>query len=200
MRAFLLGFAAAAAALAGAAEARTINFAEIASASGGFVDLGGARARIIAPEPAEILTRAEQRDGLLFVCDGLRDGCRSRTARARIATDTFLTIFLDEGVSLSRLSFNDHFAGEVSDGTRSVVINGVAYTLSELSNLTLTGQTIVINLDAAAAQRLTLRSFDLSALDAPLPAAGVLMLAGLGGIAFAARRARGNATRRRQTN
>lgn len=200
MRAFLLGFAAAAAALAGAAEARTINFAEIASASGGFVDLGGARARIIAPEPAEILTRAEQRDGLLLVCDGLRDGCRSRTARARIATDTFLTIFLDEGVSLSRLSFNDHFAGEVSDGTRSVVINGVAYTLSELSNLTLTGQTIVINLDAAAAQRLTLRSFDLSALDAPLPAAGVLMLAGLGGIAFATRRARGNATRRRQTN
>ncbi len=192
MRAFLLSLAAAAASLAGAAQARTIDFADLASSNIGLIDLGGARARIVAPEPVEMLTRAEQRDALQFICDGLRGGCRSRTEAVQTPTDTFLTIFLDEGVSLSRLSFDDHFAGEAPAEGRTVSINGIAYSLGELSELTLTGQTIVINLDAAAAQQLTLRSFDLSALDAPIPAAGLLMLAGLGGIGFAMRRRKRN--------
>jgi hypothetical protein len=173
----------------GAAEARTVRFADLA-ASAGPIDLGGARAQITTLPAEAALSRAELRDALLLVCDEPRGGnCRERGARARAQSGAFLTIFLDEGVSFSNLSFDDHFAGEAPDEGRTVSINGIAYTLGELSRLTLTGQTVVINLDAAAAQQLSLRSFDLSALDAPLPAAGLLMIAGLGGIAFA-RRAR----------
>ncbi len=200
MRAFVLSLAAAAATLAGAAEARTIRLADLALA-GSVIYLGGARVEITAPTFQETLTRAELRDSRLLACDGLRERmCSPRAAATPAATDTLLTILLDEGVALSRLSFDDHFAGEGPDEGRAVSINGVAYTLGELSTLTLTGQAIVINLDAAAAQQLSLRSFDLSALDAPLPAAGLLMLAGLGGIGFATHRASGNATRRRKTD
>lgn len=185
MRALVLSFAAAAAAMTASAEARTVRFADLA-ASGGLIDLDGARAQITLPAIEAPLSRAEMRDALLFVCDGPRGGmCRERGATMRTQTNTLLTIFLDEGVSLSRLSFDDRFAGEAPDENRTVSVNGIAYTLSELSKLVLTGQTIVINLDAAAAQQLSLRSFDLSALDAPLPAAGFLMLAGLGGLVFA---------------
>ncbi len=185
MRALVLSFAAAAAALGGAAEARTIRFADLA-ASGGMIDLGGARAEITLAAVEETLSRADLRDALLLICDGPRDAtCRSRAPSERTATDTLLTIFLDEGVSLSKLSFDDHFEGEAPDANRTVFINGVAFRLGDLSKLTLTGQTIVINLDAALAQQLSLRSFDLSALDAPLPAAGFLMIAGLGGLVFA---------------
>ena len=192
MRALVLSVALAAAALAGAAEARTVRLADLAAAAG-MVDLGGARAEITTPNYVEPLSRADLRDALLLNCDGLREKtCRARAPQTRTATETLLTIFLDEGVSLSRLSFDDHFTGEAPDDNRTVSINGVAYSLSELSELTLTGQTIVINLDAAAAQQLSLRSFDLSSLDAPLPAAGVLMLAGLGGIALATRRRKRN--------
>lgn len=190
MRALALSFAVGAAALISVAEARTIKFTDIAGAS--LIDLGGARALIIAPEPAGIVSRAEQRDAFLLICDGLRSACRSRVAPTRTARQTLLAIFLDEGVSLSRLSFDDHFAREGPNESRTAFINSVSYTLSELSTLTLTGQTIVINLDASAAQQLSLRSFDLSALDAPLPAAGLLMLGGLGGIAFATRRRKRN--------
>lgn len=188
MRVILLSIAASAAALMSAAEARTVRFADLA-AGAGLIDLGGARARV-TPLPAEAaLSRAELRDAGLVVCDGPRGGgCRERAARSRTQSGAFLTIFLDEGVSLSNLSFDDHFAGEAPDGSRTVSINGVAYALGELSKLTLTGETVIINLDAAAAQQLSLRSFELSALDAPLPAAGVPMIAGLGGIALAKRR------------
>jgi len=187
MRAILSGFAAAAVTLAGAAHARTVNFAELSAASS-VIELGGARLEIVQPAPLEMLSRAELRDAGLLRCSGLRDAlCGEGPPRARSATQTLLQIYLDEGVSLSNLSFADNFAGEAPDEGRAIIVNGIAYRLGDLSKLTLTGQPVVINLDAAAAQQLSLRSFDLSSLDAPLPAAGFLMLAGLGGIALAKR-------------
>lgn len=191
MRSFLLSFAAALAALGGTAAARTVSMANLISA--GAVDLGGARAEILSPTAPEMLSRADIRDLTPLRCSGPREAtCATIAPQSREATQTLLRIFLDEGVSLSNLSFDDNFTGEAPDAARAIIVNGVAYRLSELSKLTLTGQTVVINLDAAAAQQLTLRSFDLSSLDAPLPAAGFLMLAGLCGIALAMRRPKKN--------
>jgi hypothetical protein len=170
---------AAMAALAGSAEARTISLGDILAQGGGAVR--GAAINIIAPEPLEEFSRAELRDRAFSRC------MESRGSPCLF--ETMLAITLEEGFSLSNLSFNEGFGGK-RDAVQSVIINGVAYRMSDLSELALTSRTIFINLDALAAQNLTLRSFDLEALATPLPAAGVLMLAGLGGIALAKRRSK----------
>ncbi|MDZ7628469.1 MAG: VPLPA-CTERM sorting domain-containing protein [Parvularculaceae bacterium] len=187
MRTFTSVFAAIAA-LAGSAEARTINFSDFLALGGGAVR--GATIEVIEPEPLEEVSRADLRDAGLLKCAGLRDGCAFSALPMRFEGDTTLAITLEEGFSLANLSFNDHFAGESRDASRTVVINGTAYQLGELSKLTLTGQTVLINLDALAAQQLSLRSFEVNEFTTPLPAAGLLMLAGLGGIALAKRRAK----------
>jgi hypothetical protein len=187
MRAFVLRIAAAAAALMGAAEARTVQLGEILAA-GGAIDLDGARAEII-PAVAEIsMSRSEMRDAGFLLCEGPRGShCRSRAITSSPGTDAMLAIYLDEGMSLSKLSFVNHFGGEATVGGLTVSINGIAYAIRDLSELVLTGQRVIINLDDAAAQRLSLRSFEISAFDTPLPAAGFLMILGIGGIALANR-------------
>lgn len=185
MRAMMLSLGAALSALAGAAEARTIDLGDIIAHGGGAVR--GARISVLEPEPAETLLRADARDRALGRCLEPRgapcllvDPSPSRT----FAAETMLAITLEDGFSLRSLSFNEGFGGKRAAG-RTVIINGVAYRMSELSALTLTSRTIFINLDALAAQNLSLRSFDLEALATPLPAAGLLMLAGLGGLSLA---------------
>jgi hypothetical protein len=179
---------AAMAALAGSAEARTISLGDILAQGGGAVR--GAAINIIAPEPLEEFSRAELRDRAFSRCMESRGSpCLFALDQRAPAGETMLAITLEEGFSLSNLSFNEGFGGK-RDAVQSVIINGVAYRMSDLSELALTSRTIFINLDALAAQNLTLRSFDLEALATPLPAAGVLMLAGLGGIALAKRRSK----------
>jgi hypothetical protein len=174
---------AAMAALAGSAEARTINLGDILAQGGGAVR--GARITVIEPEPVETLSRGEIRDRALSRCMEARGNpCRITGEPQAGAGETMLAITLEEGFSLSNLSFNEGFGGK-RDAVQSVIVNGVAYRMSELSELSLSSRTIFINLDALAAQNLSLRSFDLEALSAPLPAAGLLMLAGLGGLTLA---------------
>ncbi len=179
--------AAVALSLFASAAARTVTIGDILSGNGSF-EIAGARLVVTASTPAETLSRAEVRDAALTICSEERGAFCSRRASARLAADdTMLTILLDEGATISNFSFDDAFAGETSEAGRTVILNGIAYQLSELAKLTFAGPAISINLDAAAAQQLSLRSFDLATLDAPLPAAGLLMLGGLGGIAFAKR-------------
>lgn len=185
MRTLTLTFAVAAA-LAGSAQARTIDIGDVLALGGGAVR--GATIEVIAPDPIEELSRSDLRDAGLLACSGLRGACAPSTSLARREGETMLAITLEEGFSLGNLSFDDHFAGEAPAASRTVVINGAAYQLGELSKLTLTGNTVFINLDALRAQQLSLRSVDIEALSTPLPAAGFIMLAGLGGIALAKRR------------
>lgn len=173
----------AAAALTGVAEARTVDLGALIAQGGGAVR--GARITVINPEPVETLSRGEARDRALSRCMEARGiPCLLAREPQAIAGETMLAITLEEGFSLSNLSFNEGFGGK-RDAVQSVIINGVAYRMSEISELALTNRTIFINLDALAAQNLSLRSFDLEALSAPLPAAGLLMLAGLGGLTLA---------------
>jgi hypothetical protein len=185
MRALLLSIAAATAALASFAEARTINLGDIIAQGGGAVR--GAQITVIEPEPVDTLSRGEVRDRALSRCMESRGApcLLARESRA-VAGETMLAITLDEGFSLSGLSFSDSFApGAISRRNPSVIVNGISYTLSELSGLSLSSRRVIIDLDSFAAAGVTLRSFELSALATPLPAAGFLMFAGLGGIAVA---------------
>ncbi|HBK90236.1 MAG TPA: hypothetical protein DDZ68_01050 [Parvularcula sp.] len=174
---------AAVAAFAGSAEARTIKLSDILAQGGGAVR--GARITVIEPETAETLSRGQTLDLALSHCLEARGNPCLRSDRSRAgAGDTMLAITLEEGFSLSNLSFNEGFAGK-RGAAQSVTINGVAYRMSALSDLALTDRTIFINLGALSRAKLTLRSFDLEALSAPLPGAGILMLAGFGGLALA---------------
>ncbi|MFN0024301.1 MAG: VPLPA-CTERM sorting domain-containing protein [Parvularculaceae bacterium] len=184
--------AAIASSLLGAAQARTVVIGDIVNAGGSF-EIAGARLVVTAPAPVETLSRAKSCDAELRICSTERGNFCSRRAPARLADgETLLTVFLDEGVTIRNFSFDDMFAGEAPEADRTVTVNGIAYRLSELAKLSLAGPVISINLDAAAAQQLALRSFDLETLDAPLPAAGLLMIAGLGGITLATRKRKNN--------
>ena len=153
MRSIALTFAAFAA-LAGSAEARTVNLGDILAQGGGAVR--GATINVIAPEPVEAITRGEFRDLALNGCRDLRGSpCYAPRARRTAEGETILAITLEEGFSLSNLSFNQGFIGKREAG-QSVIINGVAYRMSDLSGLALTSRTIFINLDALAAQNLEL--------------------------------------------
>lgn len=180
--------------LAGSAEARPVSFDDILAEGGEAVR--GARINILAPEPAVTLSRGEFRDLALTRCTDFRGnpcyGARARYGASggrAAAGETMLAISLEEGFSLSNLSFNQGFIGKRA-AAQSVIINGIAYRMSDLASLALTDRTIFISLDALAAQGLSLRSFDIEALSAPLPAAGFLMAAALGGIALARRRSK----------
>ncbi len=187
MRAVLLSLAAAVT-LAGPADARTVGLAEFFASGGGAMSVDGARIELTSPSTAafEPLTRGEQRDAALLRCTGPRGQFCVGAQRPERLEDPSLTIIVEEGFSLSKLSFGD-LISETSFTARnpSVIFNGISYSLDELSGLTLEGGRVVINLNSLAAAGLSLRSFEITDLSTPLPAAGILMLAGLGGFAAA---------------
>lgn len=185
MRAILLSIAAASA-LTAPAEARSVSLTDFFAGETGALSIRGARISMTATEPLEMLSRAELRDAALMRCTGPRDNfCGVAPPSGRLQ-GAMLTIFLEEGFSLSKLSFSGLPAESAfSRNNPSVIVNGVSYTLDELSGLTLNGGRVAINLDSLAAAGLSLRSFELTDLSTPLPAAGLLMLAGLGGFAAA---------------
>lgn len=184
MRAVLAGLVVAAS-LASAAEARTITVSELLASNGGMMNVRGARIERVAAAPHQSSARADQRDAALSRCEDVRGSpCRSAPPLERSEGEV-LTIVLEDGFSISDLSFAA--AAGRNAGLRrneTVMVNGKAYTLRELSALTLTGS-IVIDLESAAASGLSLTSFELSALAIPLPGAAFFMLAGLLGIALA---------------
>lgn len=185
MRAILLSIAAAAA-LTAPAEARSVSLTDFFAGETGALSIRGARISMTAPEPLESLSRAELRDAALMRCTGPRDNFCGVAPPSERLQGAMLTIFLEEGFSLSKLSFSGFPAESAfSRNNPSVIVNGVSYTLDELAALTLSGGRIEISLDSLAAAGLSLRSFELTDLSTPLPAAGLLMLAGLGGFAAA---------------
>lgn len=179
---------AAAISLSAAADARTVTVSDLRSSERVMMSVRGARIERAAAAPVSSTSRADRRDAALSRCEDVRgNACLPAPPNERLQAET-LTIILENGFSVSDLSFSR--APGQTDGARrnqTVMVNGRAYTLRELSALTLTGR-IVIDLDHAAAAGLTLTSFELSDLAIPLPAAGLLMLAGLAGIALAIRR------------
>lgn len=185
MRAVLAGLVVAASLVAAAAEARTITVSELLSSDRGTMNVRGARIERVVAAPLQSSSRADQRDAALSRCEDVRGSpCRSAPPLERNEGEV-LTIVLEDGFSVSDLSFAaaaGRHAGLRRNGT--VMVNGRAYTLRELSALTLTGA-IVIDLESAAASGLTLTSFELSPLAIPLPGAAFFMLAGLFGIALA---------------
>ncbi len=187
MRAVLLSIAAAVT-LAGPADARMVGLADFFAAGNSAMSVDGARIELTSPSPAafEPLTRGEQRDAALLRCTGPRDQFCFGAPRPERLDDPSLTIIVEEGFSLSKLSFGDLISeGSFTSRNPSVIVNGISYTLDELSNLTLTDGRLVIDLSSLAAAGLSLRSFEITDLSTPLPAAGLLMLAGLGGFAAA---------------
>lgn len=187
MRAVLSSIAAAVT-LIGAADARMVGLSDFFAAGSGAISIDGARIELTAPSPAsfEPLSRAGMRDAALLRCAGPRGQFCYGGPRPERIDDPSLTIIVEEGFSLSKLSFGD-LISETSFSTRnpSVIVNGISYTLEELSSLTLTDARLVINLNSLAAAGLSLRSFEITDLSTPLPAAGLLMLAAIGGFAAA---------------
>lgn len=185
MRAVLL-ILAAAVTLAGPADARMVGLSDFFAAGGGAMRVEGARIELTSPAPVETLSRADLRDAALLRCAGPRNQFCFDASRRERREDASLTIIVEEGFSLSKLSFGDLISESAfTSRNPSVIVNGDAYTLDELSNLTLTDGRMVINLNSLAAAGLSLRSFEITDLSTPLPAAGFLMLAGLGGVAAA---------------
>lgn len=163
-----------------------VELADFFTAGNGAMSVRGASIDLTTPSPVEALTRAERRDAALLRCAGPRDAfCFSEALPERLE-DPSLTIIVEEGFSLSKLSFGGLASeGSFASGSASVIVNGISFTLDELSNLTLTGGRLVINLNSLTAAGLSLRSFEITDLSTPLPAAGLLMIAGLGGFAAA---------------
>lgn len=185
MRAILLSIAAVAA-LAAPAQARSVSLSDFFAAEAGALNVLGAQLMMTKPESFEALSRAELRDAAPLRCAGPRENFCFAGPPSRPLGGATLTIFVEEGFSLSKLSFGGTSAGKAFGGDNpSVIVNGVSYTLDELAGLTLSGGRVAINLDSLAAFGLSLRSFELTDLSTPLPAAGLLMLAGLGGFAAA---------------
>lgn len=185
MRAVFLSIIAAVT-LAGPADARTVGLTDFFAAGNGSMSVEGARIELTTPAPVETLSRAEMRDAALLRCTGPRDQFCFGASRPSRLEEASLTIFIEEGFSLSKLSFGD-LISESAFARRNpaVIVNGISFTLEELSSLTLTSGRVVINLNSLAAAGLSLRSFEITDLSTPLPAAGILMLAGLGGLAAA---------------
>jgi hypothetical protein len=185
MRAVLLSIAGAVA-FASAAEARVVGLSDFFAAGSGAMSVDGARIELTTPSPVETLSRGEQRDAALLRCTGPRGQfCFGAPPTERLV-DPSLTIIVEEGFSLSKLSFGDLISeSSFTPRNPSVIVNGISYTLDELSGLTLTGGRLVINLNSLAAAGLSLSSFEITDLTTPLPAAGILMLAGLSGFAAA---------------
>jgi hypothetical protein len=183
MRAVLAGFVVAASLIA-AAEARTVTVFELLSSDRVMTTVRGARIERVAAAPLPSFSSADRRDAALSRCEDVRGSpCRPAPLRERSAGEA-LTIILDDGFSVSELSFAAAGRNAVPRRNGTVVVNGRPYTLAELSALTLTG-IIVIDLGSAAAAGLTLTSFELSALAIPPPGAAIFMLAGLVGIGLA---------------
>lgn len=185
MRAIVLSIAAIAA-LAAQADARTIALSDFFAAGQNVMSVRGARIELTEPTAVELLARAELRDAALLRCTGPRDNfCFSARPPERLE-GSMLTIFVEEGFSLSKLTFGGLTPESAfAPSSPAIIVNGVSYTLDELSGLTLNGGQAVISLDQLAAAGLSLRSFEIADLATPLPAAGLLMVAGLGGLALA---------------
>jgi len=184
MRAVLAGLVVAASLVAAAAEARTVTVSELVSSDRVMTTVRGARIERVAAAPFPSFSGADRRDAALSRCEDVRGSpCRPAPLRERSPGEA-LTIILDDGFSVSELSFAAAGPNAVLRGNERVMVNGRPYSLRELSALTLTG-IIVIDLGSAAAAGLTLTSFELSALAVPLPGAAIFLLAGLVGIGLA---------------
>lgn len=173
MRKLALTVLSAAAALAGAASARTIDVAEILAANGGavdgtFVDLGDVAIRYSSPEPEFSADLA--RSGGDF-----RRAVETRAAKA-VGRPVYIEIILKSASKISNFNFSNNARG-------TVLVGGKSYSFADVGDLALKAPVIVVK--SRGDRPLALESFDVAALETPLPGAGILMIAGIAGIGFA---------------
>ncbi len=191
MKRIILSVFAALGALAGAASAKTIVLADVIARNGGvpangLIDLG--------PVTIQFFTPAFARD--FFPDEDLaRSGGRWRSlqpnsSRVAIAAEraSFTAIHINGDFKITNLKFNDGDPGDMTKTRKTLVVNGVAYHFSKIGGMTLTDSVIVMRRGGSHPSTFTLEAFDIEALATPIPAASILMLAGLAGIGFAMRR------------
>lgn len=156
-----LSLAAAALALTGAASATTIQMSDVmardGAVAGEMLDLGGTAVRFTAFGSPAQLSPAHT------------------------------VISVAPGFSISNLKFNDLAPGRLTATTRTLLVNDVEMRFADIGGLTFRGPMIALGRGGADSTEFELEAFDVEPVVTPLPAAGILMAAGLFGIGFAAR-------------
>jgi hypothetical protein len=170
--------------LAGSASARTVLVTDLLSeqseAAGRSVsDLGDITiyfsTRTPRPRPVEDLAQSPSPS-------------RSATAalsRSRAPSST-ITLVANEKVEFSNFEFSAN--GGALPASGAVMVNGVPYRFSDVGALVVSAPFVTLTQRGGQPFQFALISFDVNELDAPLPAAAFLMLAGLVGIGVAAQR------------
>jgi hypothetical protein len=166
MKHLFIGAAAAAAALVGSASARIIVIADL------LADRNLVGGDMLQAGPVSI-----------------RFGAAAAISARPSAVET--SIFINNGFSISNLRFNDFQPGSLSGSTHTLLVNDVSNRFADVGRFAFAGPVVSLRRGGADPTDVTLEAFDVDRIDAPLPAAGLLMLAGLAGIAFASGRRKG---------
>ncbi len=164
----VLSLVAAAGTLAGAASARTIRIADVLAnsggmAEGGFLDLGEVQVQF-------------------------GNGARLSGAASAPSAAAHTAISVNSGFRISNLRFDDFARGSLTMTGRTLLINNVSQRFADVGGLALSGPVINIGSGGADPTRFELEAFDVEPVVTPIPAAGVLMIAGLAGFGFASRK------------
>jgi hypothetical protein len=188
MKRTLFTIAAAFAALLSAASAKTIVVADVIARNGGvpangILDLGEVAIQFFAPPIASTIE-----DDFAKAVNARATGVNSRRVLIPAERASFTAIYVNGAFKITNLRFNDGDPGSLTSTRKTLMINGVAHHFSKVGGLTLDDAVIVMRRGGSNPTTFSLEAFDVEALATPLPGAGVLMLAGLAGIAFAMRR------------